>query len=510
MGDTAQDDAVAAADDMAERIAAMPADDRQALMQAMDDLKFAGLPQSYAEDQRYQPAVASAQLPVAMERTRPNLTANGHPLVPPREELAMLGQMAVTLCAAKTVPAALRDAPNDVFLILLAARDLGVDLSTAIREFHVVEGKVTISPKVKLAMVRRQGLGRVWPDPGNSDQEATWYAVRYDYGEDQVFAFTFTMDDAKRAKLIKDKSAWTTYPQRMLSWRALGYLLDDVFSEVGAGLYAPDELGAVVDEDGNPVLDVTEVDPVRGTRPPRRRGRNRAAEDAAAAEQQVELLADADRDELQATIDRIREVPAAKDALVRAWGGADDEVREACKDCTAERGCDLHRALWPLKQLPAVDKDVAAARITGVVLQLAAGEHLQPGEPVPPWVPEYLAAAGVPAVAAPGAQDADPDAEQSQAPADPPAAADGAHSAEVQQSEGDGAAAADAELAGRDEDTHMLAVIDAVKGMRLDDVRQHLTDADLPSTGNSDTVRARLAQHLLAIGWTPAQPTLES
>mgnify|MGYP000001591370 CR=1 FL=1 len=105
-------------------------------------------------------------------------------------------------------------------------------LTTAMRECHVIEGKVTISPKAKLAMVRQQGLGRIWPDPGNDGESATWYAERDDLPGVR-HSYTFTKAMATAAKLLpgKDKSAWSTYPERMLSWRACGYLLDDVFSE---------------------------------------------------------------------------------------------------------------------------------------------------------------------------------------------------------------------------------------------------------------------------------------
>lgn len=58
----------------------------------------------------------------------------------------------------------------------------------------------------------------------------------------------------------------------MLSWRALGYLLDEAVPEVGTGLYSPDELGAVTDEEGSPVIDVTEVGQVDGMPEPERRG----------------------------------------------------------------------------------------------------------------------------------------------------------------------------------------------------------------------------------------------
>lgn len=196
------------------------------------------------------------------------------PVIPAQSEMTSIAQLAVTLAAAGACPSAIRGKPNDVFLVLLSARDLGVSLTTAMREFHVIEGKVTLSPKVKLALVRQSGLGKIWPAAENGPTGATWHTERHDL-PGHVIASTFTWEDAQLAHLVDSrctpyehwrsqdrgrnsaeclcKSNWKTYPQRMLSWRALGYLLDDVYPEVGTGLYSPDELGAVTDADGEPI-----------------------------------------------------------------------------------------------------------------------------------------------------------------------------------------------------------------------------------------------------------------
>lgn len=220
--------------------------------------------------------------------------APGLSLVPSENEMANLGAMAATLAQARALPAALQDKPADVFLVLITARDLGVSLTTAIREFHVIDGKVTLSPKVKLAMIRAQKLGKIYPhqpprqvfedgelrmrlcpcgsDAGPNDHErATWHAERHDE-PGVLHTSTFTMEQARlvptREKgqniTLAEKSNWKAWPARMLSWRALGYLEDDVFSEVGTGLYNPDEMGAMVDADGQPI-DVTVADPIPGT-----------------------------------------------------------------------------------------------------------------------------------------------------------------------------------------------------------------------------------------------------
>lgn len=196
------------------------------------------------------------------------------PLFPGYQEMQGMAAMAVTLAAAAAVPAAMRGKPNDVFLVLLTGRELGIPPTTAIRECHVIDGKVTISPKVKLAMVRSKGLGKVWPDAANSATSATWHAERLDMPGMQ-FANTFTVEDAKRAGLV-GKDNWTHYPQRMLSWRSLAGLLDDVFSEVGTGLYSPDEVGAMTNEDGE-VIEVASAEPLPGTKAPPPKPGSRAA-----------------------------------------------------------------------------------------------------------------------------------------------------------------------------------------------------------------------------------------
>jgi len=94
-------------------------------------------------------------------------------LFPERLEMNDLASMAVTLAFADLVPKPLRGKPNDVFMVLLTARDLGVRVTTALREFHVIDGKLTLSPKVRLAMVNEQGAGKGWKVwKGESSTEA--------------------------------------------------------------------------------------------------------------------------------------------------------------------------------------------------------------------------------------------------------------------------------------------------------------------------------------------------
>lgn len=228
-------------------------------------------------------------------------------LIPLQEELLGLAQIAKTMAAANIVPKALRQHPEDVLAVILTGRELGVGPMTAIRNFHVIDGSVTIAPKFKVAEVHKRGLGRVFVhqapravvvdgvereklcecgmrDGSNDETQAMWHATRHDQPgilytskltweqASHIMIDTWEGQQNARKKVespIVEKSNWKMYPQRMLSWRAVGWLIDDAFSEVGTGLYSPDEMGAVTDEDGEPILDVKSTENiVRPSAPP--------------------------------------------------------------------------------------------------------------------------------------------------------------------------------------------------------------------------------------------------
>lgn len=310
-------------------------------------------------------------------------------LVPARDELRGLAEMSVTLATAGNVPKALRGKPADVFLVLLTARDLGVSITTALRTFHVIDGSVTVAPKARLAMLRRDGLGRAWPhqaprqrldddgqlvdewcacgsdDPANGLRTATWHAERAD-DPGIIYSATFTWEQADVAGLVK-KDNWRSYPGRMLSWRALGYVLDDAFPEVGTGLYQPDELGAVTDEDGNPVFSLADDANLVGARsaPPRSHEANLYAP------ANPTVVAD-----LGERIKALEVYEGARETLIDLWKAPDDGGNPK---------------LPPLAKLLHSQEKVAAALVDSIERRAKHGEFGEPrptepaaeGEPAP-------------------------------------------------------------------------------------------------------------------------------
>jgi hypothetical protein len=127
-----------------------------------------------------------------------------------------------------------RDAAQCITKIL-AGRELGIGPFQSVAQFHIVEGKPTMSAGLVAAMVKRSKKYDFMPQTSN-DQECIldWYQ-----DGDLVGQSSFSMADAQRAKLIKN--AWLTYPKAMLFNRAL---------TAGARMYAPDCFGGSIYGDG--------------------------------------------------------------------------------------------------------------------------------------------------------------------------------------------------------------------------------------------------------------------
>lgn len=210
-------------------------------------------------------AVASME---ALQNATGQLSVN-----PDVSEFYALCQMAGALAKTGVLPDALRNKPADVMAILLVGRSLNIDHMTALRMCHVINGAVSIAPKLRLVLLNNSGQGSIRKGEVTGE---TATAIGYDRHGEEIGRETYTMADARAAKLA-DKFNWKAYPKRMLWWRAVGYLLDDLWPQVGMGLYSPDELGAMTDEDGE-AIDVDSVEIPKGLERQERSRQNQSSQ----------------------------------------------------------------------------------------------------------------------------------------------------------------------------------------------------------------------------------------
>lgn len=160
------------------------------------------------------------------------------------------------LAAADMLPGAYKGRPGNLIMAAELARSLNLHPMTAITGMYVINGKPSASGALMAALVRRAGHKlRV---RGNN-LKATAVLIRKD---DPDFEFEVTWElmknaagnpSAEEAGLL-GKDTWRNFPAALLKWRAVSQVCRDGAEDALMGVhYTPEELGAVVNQDGIPI-----------------------------------------------------------------------------------------------------------------------------------------------------------------------------------------------------------------------------------------------------------------
>lgn len=132
--------------------------------------------------------------------------------------------------------------PESVLVAIQLGAELGLTPMAALQNTAVINGRPAIYGDAALALVRASGLLTAYKEEeiGEPGSDGHGYRVTATRG-DQTTVETFTMSDAKRAKLVGKPGPWTEYPKRMLRFRARGYVLRDLFGDILKGLRTVEE-----------------------------------------------------------------------------------------------------------------------------------------------------------------------------------------------------------------------------------------------------------------------------
>lgn len=167
------------------------------------------------------------------------------------------------LAQADMLPKGFAGRPANVLYAMEYGRTLGITPLAALTGIHVIEGKPSASSGLIGALVRQAGHKLRVKGDGRS---ASAQIIRADDPE-WTYECTWDLERAEQAGLcqIRDgkpyardrngkPTAWEKYPAAMLKARAITEVARDACEDVLFGLhYTPEELGAYVDQDGNPV-----------------------------------------------------------------------------------------------------------------------------------------------------------------------------------------------------------------------------------------------------------------
>ena len=123
---------------------------------------------------------------------------------------------------------------NMIALECLATRKTPFDFK---REFHLVNGSLTMRSDAMLAGYRTRGGKVIWKQFDSTAAIGVW---KYDGNECEI---GFTSEDAKIAGLLPAKpgSGWQKDPSAMLRARCISKAIRMLAPEVVAGLYSPEE-----------------------------------------------------------------------------------------------------------------------------------------------------------------------------------------------------------------------------------------------------------------------------
>ncbi len=161
-------------------------------------------------------------------------------------EWQMMKDQATVLVRTGFLPASIKTA-EQAMAIMLTGKELGIPPMQALRGVHVIQGTPAIKPELMLALCVKRIPGFKYNFGVCDANSATFVCSRPEMSE--PYTSTFTMEDAKRAGLTNNPT-WSKYPANMLRWRAVGNALHIVAPDVLVGVYTPEEMGAVVDANG--------------------------------------------------------------------------------------------------------------------------------------------------------------------------------------------------------------------------------------------------------------------
>jgi hypothetical protein len=186
------------------------------------------------------------------------------PVVRPHSELDDLARLGLWLSWSESGKDDERSKGAAAALRLYYARELGLTPMAA-AELTVINGKLYVGAALLRALARRNGykVQRLT----TSDNPITCTARIIDRTTGEVLGeSTFTIEDAQRAGLIRDRSPWKTHPARMLWARASKNVIVDFAPEVALGIALDDELQELPATNGD--LPWVEAETVPDYRPP--------------------------------------------------------------------------------------------------------------------------------------------------------------------------------------------------------------------------------------------------
>lgn len=157
--------------------------------------------------------------------------------------------------------------PDQAAAIMLKGYELGLSITASFELVQVIQGRPALSPRGAMALLHNNPEIEQIKVTRLTDNKGAFLGYDCYMKRRNGFEYTarWTMDDARKAGLIKPDSGWEKYPENMCMWRAIGFCADVVAPDITAGMTGlmkmPEQYGVALDAQGD-VIDVTPSDPI--------------------------------------------------------------------------------------------------------------------------------------------------------------------------------------------------------------------------------------------------------
>jgi hypothetical protein len=176
-------------------------------------------------------------------------------MLPSAQMWGLMKQQSAEILRSSYLPQGIKSV-EQVVVIILKGRELGIPPMQALSHIHVINGKPTMSAELMLALILKHHPKTKISYPVRSSEKCEVKVTR-DGSEPSVFSFSIA--DAQAAGLLSNPT-WKKYPRAMLHARCISEMARSLFPDAISGVsYTPEELGAEVDEDGE-VINVAVID----------------------------------------------------------------------------------------------------------------------------------------------------------------------------------------------------------------------------------------------------------
>lgn len=127
-----------------------------------------------------------------------------------------------------------------IFAVVETAKSLGVDPRLALGGgLYYVRGKVEMSARMMSSLIRSRKHS-ITKDSKSNDQLCILHGKRSDTGD--CWTESFSIEEAKRAGLVRANTPWINFPRDMLFARALSRLARQLFSDIIGNCYVEGEI----------------------------------------------------------------------------------------------------------------------------------------------------------------------------------------------------------------------------------------------------------------------------